>query len=214
MKKLYIISAGDFGREVLEWALAMPDCGREWEVAGFLDTRADVLKGHNLPVGVVGSPDSWEVRDDHVFICGLGNPLPRMNYVKMIRDRGGRFINIVHPSVIIGRNSTIGQGCIFCPHSIISINVTIADFVVMNYFSSAGHDSVIGEGTTLSPHADVTGHVRLGKCVFLGSHASVLPSVVVEDFAVVGAGSVVLRKVPPKTTVVGLPAKQVYRRSG
>lgn len=210
MKKLYIISAGDFGREVLEWALAMPAHSKDWEVAGFLDTRPDALRGYTLPVGIVGSPATWEVREDHLFVCALGNPVEKMKFVGMIQGRGGRFANIIHPTAIIGRNSRIGQGCILCPHVIITVNVTLADFVIMNYYSCAGHDAVIGEGVTLGPHCDITGHVKLGKGVYLGSHATVLPKGVVEDFGVVGAGSVVLSHVKANTTVLGVPAKEVY----
>jgi len=46
--------------------------------------------------------------------------------------------------------------------------------------------------------------------VFMGSHASVLPGAVVGDYARVGAGSVVLRKVRPYTTVMGVPAQEIF----
>lgn len=214
MKKLFIIGAGDFGREVLEWALAMPACGRDWRIAGFLDSRGDVLKGLGVPMDVVGSPSTWIVQDDHVFVCALGDPVQRMKYARLILERGGRFINIIHPTVIIGLNSKIGQGCILCPYATVTVNVTLGDFVVLNLYASVGHDATLGEGSTLSAHCDVTGHVRLGECVFLGSHASVLPKAVVEDFAVVGAGSVVLRKVSAHATVLGVPARVVMTRKG
>jgi sugar O-acyltransferase (sialic acid O-acetyltransferase NeuD family) len=212
VKKLYIVSAGDFGREVHEWARAARECGREWEVAGFIDTRPDLLEGSSLPVGIVGSPVSWEVHDDHLFVCAVGDPVQKMRYAGLIRDRGGRFANIVHPTAIVGQGSAIGQGCILCPHVTLTVNVTLGDFVVMNCHSSAGHDAVIGDGTTISGHCDVTGRVRIGKCVFLGSHACVLPEVVVGDYAVIGAGSVALRTVPARTTVFGVPAVAVRGR--
>ena len=69
-------------------------------------------------------------------------------------------------------------------------------------------DEVVGgDGCTLSPHCDLTGRVQLGKGVFLGTHAVVLPGGRVGEFATVGAGSVVLQKVRPHTTVIGVPAK-------
>jgi sugar O-acyltransferase (sialic acid O-acetyltransferase NeuD family) len=212
MKKLYIISAGDFGREVHEWALATPECGREWEVAGFLDTRPDLLERYHRPVGIVGSPSSWAVHDDHLFVCAVGDPIQKMHYAGLILARGGRFASIVHPTAIVGHGSTIGHGCIICPRVTLTVNVTLGNFVVMNCHSSAGHDAVIDEGTTISAHCDVTGRVRIGRGVFLGSHATVLPGVVVGDHAVIGAGSVALRNVPARTTVFGVPAVAVARR--
>ncbi len=43
MKKLLIVGAGGFGRELYVWASQHPDCGRAWTLAGFLDDNADAL---------------------------------------------------------------------------------------------------------------------------------------------------------------------------
>ena len=71
--------------------------------------------------------------------------------------------------------------------------------------SSVGHDAVIGRGSTLSCHVDITGGVQLGEGVLVGSHGSVLPQVKVGDHAIIAAGSVAMRGVPPDTTVMGFP---------
>jgi maltose O-acetyltransferase len=49
--------------------------------------------------------------------------------------------------------------------------------------------------------------VRIGSNVWIGGGAIVLPGVSIGDDAIVGAGSVVTRDVPPGTTVVGNPAR-------
>ena len=55
----------------------------------------------------------------------------------------------------------------------------------------------------------MTGGVTLQEGAFLGSHAVIVPKVVVGAYAVVGAGSVVIRKVAPGVTVFGVPAKRI-----
>lgn len=49
--------------------------------------------------------------------------------------------------------------------------------------------------------------VRIGANVWIGGAAVLLPGITVGDDAVIGAGSVVTRDVPPGATVVGNPAK-------
>jgi maltose O-acetyltransferase len=49
--------------------------------------------------------------------------------------------------------------------------------------------------------------VTIGKNVWIGGGAIVLPGVTVGDDAIIGAGSVVTRDVPPGTTAVGNPAR-------
>jgi maltose O-acetyltransferase len=51
--------------------------------------------------------------------------------------------------------------------------------------------------------------VDIGNRVWIGNHAIILPGVTVGDDSVVGAGSVVVTDVPPRSVVVGNPAKVV-----
>lgn len=49
--------------------------------------------------------------------------------------------------------------------------------------------------------------VHIGKQVWIGSNATILPGVTIGDGAVVAAGAVVTKDVPPLTVVGGIPAK-------
>lgn len=49
--------------------------------------------------------------------------------------------------------------------------------------------------------------VRIGRNVWIGGGAIILPGIVIGDDAIVGAGSVVTRSVPPGVTVRGNPAR-------
>ena len=55
MKKLIIIGAGGFGREVLGYALDMPVSQRDWEVFGFIDDNLAALDQYSMDYHVIGS---------------------------------------------------------------------------------------------------------------------------------------------------------------
>ncbi len=80
-----------------------------------------------------------------------------------------------------------------------------------------GETAVIGDncsilqGVTLggTGKADEDRHPKIGNGVLIGAGAIVLGNIKVGDCARIGAGSVVVRDVPPRVTVVGVPARIV-----
>lgn len=210
MKRLLIVGAGGFGREVLSWARDAQSAQGGWQIAGFLDTNPKALEGFPCPAEILGDPLTYQPGDDDLLVCAIGDPATKLQVCRDLQARGGRFPTLIHPTAVIGGDCRIGEGSLLCPGAVITANVTLGDFVMLNVYATVGHDAVIGAGCTLSAHTDVTGNARLGEGVFLGSHAVVLPGAQVGDYAVVGAGSVVLRNVRARTTVVGVPAKQIY----
>ena len=79
----------------------------------------------------------------------------------------------------------------------------------------------IGDGTMIGPHVIIAtdNHdlqnkmilvckgVEIGKNVWIGAGARILPGVHIGDNAVVGAGAVVTKDVKANTVVAGVPAK-------
>jgi maltose O-acetyltransferase len=87
----------------------------------------------------------------------------------------------------------------------------------------------VGDGTTISSNVEVLAHdasmrhklgytliapVKIGKRVYVGSGAIILPGVTIGDEAVIGAGSVVTKDVEAGTVVAGNPAKLLNTTDG
>ena len=83
--------------------------------------------------------------------------------------------------------------------------------VVIGETASVGEGTVIYQGVTLGGTGKERGkrHPTVGKNVTVSCGAKVLGGFTVGDGAKIGAGAVVLKEVPPYTTVVGVPAKAV-----
>jgi sugar O-acyltransferase (sialic acid O-acetyltransferase NeuD family) len=210
-KNLVIIGAGDFGREVFTWASQAITHGAPWRIKGFLDARKGKLDGFDGYAPILGNSQTYDIDDGDVFIGASGDPKDKLKFYLPIIDKGGHFVNVIHPLASIGKNVQLGTGIVMAPFSCLSCDIKVGNHVAIGAFSSAGHDNVIGDWSQVCGHCSINGGVTLGEKVFLGDHACIIPQITVGDWAYVGAGSVVLRNVEPEHKVFGNPAKVIGR---
>jgi serine O-acetyltransferase len=101
----------------------------------------------------------------------------------------------IHPGVKIGRRLFIDHGM----------------GVVMGETTEIGDDCLIYKGVVLGGTTleKKKRHPTLGNRVIIGSNSTVLGAITIGDGARIGSGSVVVKSVPPGTTVVGVPGRIV-----
>jgi serine O-acetyltransferase len=83
--------------------------------------------------------------------------------------------------------------------------------IVIGETASIGDNCSLLQGVTLGGTGKETGdrHPKIGDNVMIGAGAKVLGNIRVGNCSRVASGSVVLKEVPPETTVAGVPAKVV-----
>lgn len=151
----------------------------------------------------------------------------KFRYVKRCVGRG----TTVEPGtkIINSANVSVGKQCLLKEGIYIRAGiggrVVIKDRAALNCFCRLyGHGSIeIGEDTQVGPGTLITttGHdyhdnlathfkpVMIGRGVWIGANVTILPGVEIGDQAVIGAGAVVNKNIPPQTVAVGVPARVV-----
>ena len=115
--------------------------------------------------------------------------------------------------VEIQKGVKIGARCKISSHSFICTGVTIEDEVFIGHGVMFGNDrwprATTSDGRVAGENDWECLATRVEKGASVGSGSTILGGVVIGSNAMVGAGSVVTRDVPPDTTVAGNPAGPV-----
>lgn len=202
--RLILVGAGAFGRELINWA---EDCGTPF--AAFLDSSAAALDGFDYRLDYLGPIDEFIPQEHDRLVIAVGEPAAKRRLVEILKTRGARFAQLVHPSAVVARTASLGEGVVLCPHTVISADARVGDFAAVNALSGVGHDVQLGAYSTLSAHVDLTGWVIVGEAVFFGTGARVLPKVTIGAGARIGAGATVFRSVPEGATMYTAPARKL-----
>ena len=89
----------------------------------------------------------------------------------------------------------IGENCLIGAHSYI---------ITVNHRTDQPEKAVSAQGYRGSS-------IHIGKNVWIGAHVVILPGITIGEHAVIGAGAVVTKDVPPGETWVGVPAANLSK---
>ena len=124
----------------------------------------------------------------------------RLRLLARILSHVNRFLTSIeiHPGATIGRRLFIDHGA----------------GVVIGETSDIGDDVLIYQGVVLGGTSLKKGrrHPHLGNNTIMGAGAIALGAITLGEGARIGSGSVVVKSVPPGTTVVGVPGRAVEDR--
>jgi acetyltransferase-like isoleucine patch superfamily enzyme len=116
------------------------------------------------------------------------------------------------PTLIIGDNTAIGHETDFIIGKRITIGKNVNISGATRIMDSSGHPSdPVARRNHEPPSPDDVRPVTIGDDVWIGKNCLVFPGVRIGEAAIISAGSVVRRHVPPYAVVAGNPAQLVFR---
>lgn len=210
MKRIVIIGAGGFGREIKTLIDQINKVKPTYHIEGFYDDNEKLPKKINgLPL--LGNIQDLVQRNEVILIAlGIGNPKVKQEIVEQLKGGNFAFPILIHPSAIIGEDDIkIGRGSVICAGNIITCNIKIGEFVTLNLACTIGHDSFLGSFSSFMPSINISGEVEINKGVYVGTGAKIINQLSIGKNSVIGAGAVVTKNIPDNCTAVGIPAKPI-----
>ena len=197
--------------------------GHAWVVADLLEQTDRTVLGFTdlsasapleTAVNHLGGDDAIEQYDvkDVALAMGIGSTHDaslRARLFRTFRDYGFDFPALLHPSRTVAQTVHYGEGVQIMAGAVVQPKTTIGDNVIINSNASVDHNCHIEAHAHISPGATLSGHVTIETGAHIGAGATVIQGVCIGRESTVGAGSVVIEDVPPRTTVVGVPARSI-----
>lgn len=124
----------------------------------------------------------------------------------------------IMPGCSIGRNCNIGQNVVISPQVVLGDNVKVQNNVSVYTGVTCGDDVFLGPScvftNVVNPRSAVSRKdqylkTHVGKGASIGANATIVCGHTIGEYAMIGAGAVVTKDIPPYALVVGNPSRQI-----
>jgi len=198
-----IIGSGGHGRVIADILDVLCE-----PVIGFLDrdtTRPNVL-GTDDQAGQI-------IADENIdsFMIGIGSirggPSLRSRLFVQYAAMGLTPRVAVHPSAVISKSVSLGEGTVVMAGAIINSNVRTGVNAIINTGAIIDHDCYIGDHTHIAPGCVLSGDVKIGAHCLLGTGTIARNGAKLGKNSTIGAGSLLLGNYAADQIYFGNPAR-------
>lgn len=179
------------------------------ELVGFLDNDESKWDKNIYDYPVFGGMSKVQelAREGCVF-CNLitSNAIVRYETTLELVKRGAKLTNFIYPDVDL-KFVKLGIGNYIQECVNLQANVSIGDNSSIHVGTIVGHETNIGNSVFIAHGCNISGAVNIEDGVFVGTGVTITPRVKIGKWSVIGAGSLILKDVPPYSVVVGNPQR-------
>jgi len=170
-----------------------------YKVLGRQENLIDIVEEYNIDAGIITIGDNWS----------------RFKVYQAITEQmpSFKFVNAIHPSVIIGNNVELGFGVVMMAGVIVNPLSKIGNFTFFATGCQIEHDCVIEDYASVSAGSVMGGYVTIGKFSAVTLGVIILDRLKIGENSVIGSGSLVLKDIPDNVLAYGNPINKIRARS-
>ena len=202
-----IIGAGTYGEVYLSY---LKEEGVN--VIGFIDDNPELVGTLICDCPVLGTRSDLNAIKEKYSIdavyCPIGDNKLRVQFLEEASAIGLKTPNFIHRSVIISPNVRLGNGVYILMGSMIMPYAEIEDYVMISMNVCVAHHSKLKKGVFLSTGCNLGASIIAEEYAYCGISSTLMTGIkTIGKDSLIGAGAVVIRDVPDRAVMAGVPAK-------
>lgn len=210
IKDLIILGSGGLAQEYAWLVEEINDNEKTINLLGFLEDNLERINKEYIDYPVLGPISNVAKYPKAYYIAGVGDPAIRKALVEKVSPYNPKWTNLISPTVRLHKSHKIGYGVMVGRYTDMTVGCEIGNHVMVNIHVVLGHSVKVGDFSVISPNVTINGEGTIGKVCYIGANAFVR-NLKINDYATVGAGSVVVKEVPEYCVVAGVPAKILHQ---
>lgn len=207
-RRLFIIGAGGFGRELEVYLDSISSCDRDWELVGFIDDNISALDSFPSDYKVLGSVYDFDFESSDYVVIAIADPQIKNKIYNLLKDKVS-FYTYIDKTAIVGKFVDMDEGCIICPNCIVTSNIKLGLCSILNIGTQIGHDTQIGDFCSFMPNVDIGGETIVSSHLYMGTNSTIINRKTICSNVVIGAGAIVVKDILEKGIYVGNPAIKI-----
>jgi len=164
------------------------------------------FKGRPLIVSTNWMDEIKKLRINKVLPLNSDND-QRYEQITRCLENGIELVSAIHPSAHVMDTAILGEGICLCCNCFIGYKSEIYDGVIVNTGAQIDHHNVLKKCSQVDPGTITAGNVTLEERAHVRMGVTIINRVIIGEGSVVGAGSLVLKSIPPNVIAYGHPAR-------
>ena len=208
-QKVILLGGGGHAKVLLDALRLLPV-----DILGYTSPRQSADGRFEADISYLGTDEEIASRFDLNVklvnaIGAAGLPDKRAEVYARFKQWGYSFLQVIHPSAVIGTGVRLGEGVQIMAGAVIQPDTTIGANALINTRASVDHDCQIGDHAHIAPGTTLCGAVSVGHTTHIGAGTTVIQGVHIGRRCLIGAGSLVIRDLADGKKAYGVPAKEV-----
>jgi len=202
-QSLYIIGAGSHSSVVIDLAISL-----NYKIIFIVDINSNKI-GNEKKFGIPVKNRSFIKKikkNSKVFLAIGNNILRKIQYQKY--KSTFKFINLISKSSKVSKYSKLGEANYIGPNVIINAGTIIKNNCILNTNSVIEHDVIVDNNVHICPSVTIGGKCKIGDESFIGLGSNIIDNISIGKKVILGAGSLVTKKLKSNSIYFGVTAKR------